>query len=143
MSCPFSGSAAAPQGNKRILSLAPAPKLSIYEKLGGREAVRQAVDMFYVRVMLDKRVNGFFKDVNLPKLRAKQLMFMVLAFGGPAEYTGCSLYDAHHGLHLTEDHFAAISECFIATMQEMGVQQQLIDEAVAVLASVKDQVIGH
>jgi hemoglobin len=144
MPCPFgSSSDYATQSSKRILSLAPTPKLSIYEKLGGREAVREAVDIFYVKVMLDKRVNGFFKNVNLPKQRAKQMMFMVMAFGGPSEYTGRSLYDAHHGLNLTEEHFTAIAECFTATMQEMGVQQQLVDEGLAVLAGVKDQVIGH
>jgi truncated hemoglobin YjbI len=41
-----------------------------------------------------------------------------------------------------ESHFNAIVEHFVATMQDLGVSQEDIDEAVAVVATTKDAVLA-
>lgn len=56
---------------------------------------------------------------------------------------GKSMYDAHHGLHLTDEHFNAVAECFVSTLKELGVESDLIDDAVKVVASTHDEVVGH
>ena len=48
---------------------------SLFEKLGGRDAVNAAVDIFYKKVLSDDRINGFFKDIDMDGQRKKQIMF--------------------------------------------------------------------
>lgn len=102
-----------------------------------------AVDIFYNKVLADDRIKHFFDKVDMNKQRAKQMMFMMYAFGGPEEYKGRNMYDAHHGLHLTDEHFNAVAECFVSTLKELGVESDLIDDAVKVVATTHDDVVGH
>ena len=64
---------------------------SLYERLGGANAVNAAVDIFYRKVLADDRVNGFFDDVDMDRQIAKQKGFLTMAFGGPNSYTGKSM----------------------------------------------------
>jgi len=38
---------------------------TLYEKLGGKEAVNIAVDMFYEKVLNDERVKHFFTNTDM------------------------------------------------------------------------------
>ena len=69
---------------------------------------------------------------------------MTVAFGGPNEYHGRDMAAAHRHLipHLEESHFNAIVEHFVATLNDLGVPQEDIDEAVAVVATTKDAVLS-
>lgn len=70
---------------------------------------------------------------------------MTMAFGGPQQYHGKDMAAAHRHLlpHLEEHHFNAIVEHFVATLQELGVPQEDIDAAVAVVATTKEAVLSH
>ncbi len=70
---------------------------------------------------------------------------MTMAFGGPSNYKGKDMAAAHAHLlpHLEEVHFNAIVEHFVATLQELGVPQEDIDEAVAVVATTKEAVLSR
>eukprot|EP00775_Hariotina_reticulata_P011808 gene11808-11952_t len=131
----FESSHPAAEGSKR------AP---LIERLGGPEAVRAAVDIFYQKVLADDRVSDYFKNTDMNKQRAHQAAFMAYAFGGANAYTGKDLAEAHRHLqpHLNDAHFAAIAENFVATLKELGVAQEDIDDAVAVVASTKPQVLA-
>lgn len=70
---------------------------------------------------------------------------MTYAFGGPNDYHGKDMGAAHRHLmpHLEEVHFNAIVEHFVATLQELGVPQEDIDQAVAIVATTKDAVLSR
>ena len=38
---------------------------SLFEKIGGRDAVNAAVDLFYKKVLADDRINGFFEGIDM------------------------------------------------------------------------------
>lgn len=56
---------------------------SLYQKLGGKAAIDAAVDAFYVKVLADDRVKGFFADINMTRQRKKQKEFLSAALGDP------------------------------------------------------------
>jgi hemoglobin len=74
-----------------------------------------------------------------------QAAFMTMAFGGPNAYKGKDMAAAHSHLmpHLEESHFNAIVEHFAGTLQDLGVAQEDIDAAVAVVATTKDAVLSR
>ena len=116
---------------------------SLYHKLGGWKSIDAAVDAFYVKVLADKRVNHFFEDINMSKQHRKQKEFLSAALGGPIPWTGKDMRKAHDGMGLTEEHFNAIAENLIATLKDLKVSQELIDQVIAVVATTKDDVLGR
>ena len=61
---------------------------SLYQQIGGKAALSAAVDLFYVKVLADKRVNHFFEDVNMKSQHEKQKAFLAAALGAPTPWTG-------------------------------------------------------
>lgn len=116
--------------------------MSIYAAIGGTAAVDTAVDIFYRKVLADERINGFFDTIDMEAQHAKQKAFLTMAFGGPNGYTGKDMREAHKHMNLTEEHFAAVAECLISTLQELSVPQAIINEIIAVCLSVKDDVLN-
>ena len=57
----------------RTVSEAPSnPGGSLYDKLGGPEALEAAVDLFYEKVLDDDRLKHFFEGTNMMRLVIKQ-----------------------------------------------------------------------
>lgn len=117
-------------------------EISVFEKLGGAAAVDAAVDIFYRKVLADERVSHFFDTIDMEAQHAKQKSFMTMAFGGPNNYTGKDMREAHKHMHLTEEHFGAVAEALIATLQELNVPQEDIDSVVSLVLTTKDDVLN-
>lgn len=119
---------------------------SLYEKIGGRDAVNAAVDVFYKKVLADSRINKFFEGVDMEAQRRKQIMFLTFAFGGPNNYSGKNMRDAHAKLveqGLNDSHFDAVVENLGATLKELGVADDLIQEAAGIAETTRNDVLGR
>jgi hemoglobin len=115
---------------------------SLFERIGGRGAVDAAVDIFYERVLADERIAHFFEGVDMNRQRGKQKIFLAYAFGGPVKYDGKDLRAGHAHLDLQEKHFAAVAEHLQATLEELGVADELVKEVMGIAASTHDDVLG-
>jgi len=118
---------------------------SLYERIGGEAAVNAAVDIFYDKVLDDYRINRFFDKTDMEKQLEHLKAFMTVAFGGPNNYTGRSLRDGHARLvqmGLSDEHFDAVMGHLGATMQELNVPADLIQEAAALVESTRSEVLG-
>lgn len=117
---------------------------SLYQKLGGKPAIEAAVELFYQKVLVDPRIKHFFDDINMDKQRRKQKEFLSAAFGGPIPYIGKDMRKAHANLQgLNESHFNAVAENLQKTLEELKVPKALIDQAMAIAASTKNQVLNR
>ncbi|MGB3300936.1 MAG: group 1 truncated hemoglobin [Phormidesmis sp.] len=112
---------------------------TLFEKLGGAEAVDLAVDNFYARVLSDDRVKHFFVNTDMEKQREHQKAFLTYAFGGSGKYNGRYMREAHKELvaqqGLAGEHFDVIAEDLLATLEDMGVSAELRAEVAAVAAA--------
>ncbi|TAN69327.1 MAG: group 1 truncated hemoglobin [Methylobacter sp.] len=118
---------------------------TLYEKLGGEAAVNAAVDIFYRKVLADYRINRFFDNSDMEKQAAKQKAFLTMAFGGPNNYNGTDMRNAHARLvkmGLNSSHFDAVMEHLGATLIELSVPQELIAQAAAIAESTRNDVLG-
>jgi hemoglobin len=119
---------------------------SLFEKLGGEAAIDAAVDIFYEKVMADKRINGFFGGIDMDKQAKKQKAFLTYAFGGPNNYSGRTMRNAHARLvkqGLNDSHFDAVMENLGATLKELNVPDELIAQAAAIAESTREDVLGR
>ena len=117
-------------------------KKTLFEKIGGMGAVNAAVDIFYTKVLADDLLHHFFAHTPMKTQAGKQKAFLAYAFGAPMAYTGKKMRDAHAHMHLSEVHFNAVAGHLIATLQELKVPQNLIDEVVAVALTTKGDVLN-
>ncbi len=105
---------------------------TLFEKLGGEEAVNLAVDNFYQKVLSDDRINHFFKDTDMVKQKEHQKAFLTYAFGGTSKYDGRTMRESHQKLvtemGLNGQHFDAVVENLVATLKELGISDELIAE---------------
>ncbi|MGB3656286.1 MAG: group 1 truncated hemoglobin [Rivularia sp. (in: cyanobacteria)] len=112
---------------------------TLYEKLGGKDAVDIAVDKFYEHILNDERIKHFFENVDMKKQREHQKAFLTYAFGGSSVYDGKTMRKAHkhlvEGMGLNGKHFDAVVENLVKTLQELGISDELIQEVGAVAAA--------
>lgn len=119
---------------------------TLYERIGGEAAVNAAVDIFYRKVLTDYRINRFFDNVDMEKQAAKQKAFLTMAFGGPHSYTGDDMRKGHAHLlkkGLDDSHFDVVVENLGATLTELNVGQELINEVIAICETTRNDVLGR
>ncbi|MCG3198151.1 MAG: Group 1 truncated hemoglobin GlbN [bacterium] len=118
----------------------------LFERIGGKEAVNAAVDIFYQKVLSDDRISRFFDSVDMDLQRRKQKAFLTYAFGGPNNYAGKDLRSGHAHLvaqGMNDTHFDAVVEDLEATLVELSVPSDLVGEVKKVAESVRDEVLGR
>jgi len=117
--------------------------MSIFEKIGGTAAVDTAVDIFYRKVLVDDRISQFFDTTDMESQHLKQKAFLTMAFGGPNNYSGRDMREAHKYMKLNEDHFNAVAESLVSTLRELNIEEEDINSVVDIALSVKDEVLNR
>ncbi len=118
---------------------------SLFEQLGGEAAVDAAVEVFYKKVLEDHRIYRFFDNVDMEIQAAKQKAFLTMAFGGPSHYSGKDLRAGHAKLvkmGLDDSHFNAVLENLEATLIELGVEKELVEQVNALAETTRHDVLG-
>ena len=117
---------------------------SLFERLGGDDAITATVGMFYERIMADASLSPFFADLDMDKQINKQIAFMTMAFAGPNNYTGKDMREGHKHLiskGLNDTHVDIVIEHLGATLAEMGAAKDDIGEVAALAESVRNDVL--
>lgn len=118
---------------------------SLYERIGGEAAVSATVLKMYDKILDDPELAPFFEEINVNALRHSQAAFVTYAFGGPNHYSGNGLRSAHknavkHGLN--DHHFDKVAGHLKAAMQELSVPEELIEEALSIVGSTRNDVLN-
>jgi hemoglobin len=114
---------------------------SMFARLGGREAITAAVEQFYQRVLADSELKPFFAATNMTWLKLRQTQFMVQALGGPQEYTGKSMKQAHAGRAIEPRHFQRVAGHLSETLAALKVPKSLIGEVMTAVASLEPDIV--
>jgi hemoglobin len=115
--------------------------MSIYESIGGADAVRVAVDDFYVRVLGDPSLAPYFTGTDMARLKAHQRAFITAALGGPQAYEGKSMSEAHEGRDITPEAFASVVGHLVATLEGLGVDGETIATIGGALAPLEPEIV--
>jgi hemoglobin len=116
---------------------------TLFERLGGMVSIDVAVDHFYSRVLGDPELASFFDQVDLRRQRAHQKVFLAMALGGPRGFEGRGLAEAHRHLRISDHHVDLVAGHLAAVLAGLGVLPALIDEVVAAIDGLRDEVLGR
>jgi len=110
---------------------------SLYERLGGIDAIKAVVDDFVGNVAADKRINKFFANTDIYRLKRNLVAQICQGTGGPCTYTGRSMKDAHAGMGVRSRDFDALVGDLGKTLKKFKVPTREQHELVAILAPMK------
>jgi hemoglobin len=135
------------QANKRVEAVLDKvspflKKKTLKDRLGGDAALELAVDIFYEKNVVDQELAKFFDGVDMRKLRAHQVKFMTLAFTEIPKGTDViGMLEKAHGrlfdMGLSEKHFDLVVGNLVATLQELSVAPNVIDDAIAIVGPLR------
>lgn len=114
---------------------------SLYDRLGGKDAITAVVDEFVANVAADQRINGFFGSADIPALKGHLVDQICQASGGPCTYTGKDMKSAHQGMGVKEEHFNALVEDLIAALDKFKVPENEKNELLGLLGPMKGDIV--
>ena len=114
---------------------------SIYEQIGGQEALVAVVDDFYERVMADAELAPFFAGTSMPRLKGMQVEFFAAALGGPDEYRGRSMADVHRGRGIAQHHFDLVAKYLMDSLLAAGVPEETTEAIIGAIAPLSEEVV--
>ncbi len=126
---------------------AEAQEASLYERLGGLYPIASVVDVF-IDLLLHNDVlneNPAIREardrVPAPGLKYHVTAMVCQATGGPCEYTGRSMEEAHAHLNIGEREWQAMLSDLRRTLNDFQVPEQEQEELIAIVQSTKDDIV--
>jgi hemoglobin len=117
--------------------------MSIYDLLGREQGIRGAVDAFYERVLADPQVAHYFTGVDMPRLRRHQVQLLSAVTGGPEQYQGTDLGEAHRDLAISYADFDRVIGHLGATLADLGVDESTRQQVGQALTSYREVIVNE
>ncbi|MFL6209292.1 MAG: group 1 truncated hemoglobin [Pyrinomonadaceae bacterium] len=117
---------------------------SLYDRLGGYDAIAAVVDDFIGRLIADPQFARFFVGhANDSKKHIRQLIVdqFCVAAGGPCVYTGRTMRTSHEGLGITEADWNAAAKHLTASIDKFKVKKREKDELLAFVTTLKHDIV--
>src|SRR5499427_7053534 len=124
-----------------LLGNAVAQNKSLYERLGGKDAIKKVVDEFVTITAADPRVNKKFAKTNIDRVKFEVVEQICAATGGPCKYTGRDMKTAHKNMGVTEGEFNAFVENLVAALAKFHVGEKEKKELLGILAPLKPKIV--
>ena len=125
---------------------ATTPGPSLYQRLGGNDALAAVTDDFVARLATDAQLGRFFQGLSTDsqkKLRQHVVDFLCSATGGPCAYAGRDMKTAHTGLHISEDDWNATVKHLVETLDKFKVAEREKGEVLNALSALKGDTVGR
>ncbi len=119
-------------------------KRTLYERLGGYDAISAVANDLLPRLQADSQLARFWQHRGEDGLkREKQLLidFLCSSAGGPLYYTGRDMKTSHTGMKISESDWSAFLGHLNATLETFRVPQAERDEVVAFVQSTKPDIV--
>ncbi len=118
-----------------------ATERSLYDRLGGIDAITAVVRAVADRQLKDDRINQKFARTNFDRLIKEFVDQICEATGGPCTYTGRSMTETHHNMGVTNGEFEAFVEDVVAVLDDFKVAKAEQDELLNILAPLRGEIV--
>ena len=117
---------------------------TLYERLGGYDAINAVVNDLLPRLQADAQLGRFWQNRGEDGVkREKQLLidFLCACAGGPLYYTGRDMKTSHKGMKISERDWAAFWGHLQATLEAFRVPQAEQDQVLTFIHSTKADIV--
>lgn len=116
---------------------------SLYQRLGGKDAIAAVVAEFVGNVAADTRINARFANTDIPRLKVLLTEQICQGSGGPCTYTGRDMKTTHRGMAISDAEFNALVEDLVKALNTFKVAQREQDELLGILGPMKPDVVNQ
>jgi hemoglobin len=119
---------------------------SLYQRLGGYDALAAVSDDFLGRLASDPQMGRFFVGLSTDsKVRVRQHIvdFLCVATGGPCKYTGRDMKTVHTGLNITEADWNQMVKLLGQTFDKFNIPEKERADVVGAVAGLKGDIVGR
>jgi hemoglobin len=117
---------------------------SLYERLGGYDALAAVTDDFLGRLAADKQLGRFFpghSTDSLQKIRQHIVEQLCAATGGPCVYMGRDMKTAHSGMGITEADWNQAAALLVQTLDKFKVPEKEKSEVLGAVSALKKDIV--
>ena len=115
---------------------------TLYQRLGGAEGIARLVDDLVAAHLSNPIIKTRFeniKDLDHAKQMARE--FFSAGSGGPQAYTGKDMLAAHKGMNISEQEYLAAMDDIVGAMNKNGIDEDAKKDVIAILYSLKGEII--
>jgi hemoglobin len=130
------------------MKLVEVEQKSLYERLGETKGIESLVEDVVEAHMNNPVIKARFlpykeKGEQLKQIKRHVVDFFVAGSGGPAVYTGRDMPMTHRGMNINEAEYMATIDDILKVLREHGIDDDTRKDVLAILYSLKEQIIGQ
>jgi hemoglobin len=114
---------------------------SLYDRLGGEDAIRKIAGDIFDNHKNNDVVSARYKDSDRDRVVQLVTEFICAGTGGPQEYTGKNMLDAHRGMNINEQEYMAVLDDILAALEKNGVGERETQELLAIAYSLRAEIL--
>jgi len=114
---------------------------TLYDRLGGIDAITALTESWVARVAGDDRANKKFVRTDVPRLKKEVIDQLCEATGGPCSYTGRSMRETHDGMRTTAGEFEVVMQHLGDALDELNIPKPEQDELVELLRPMRRDIV--
>jgi hemoglobin len=121
-----------------------AQEKTLYERVGGYDALAKVVDDFVGRLVMDKQFEKFFvghAEDSKKRIRQHILDLFCEKTGGPCIYTGREMRTSHAGLGITNADWDAAAKHLVASLDKFKVPEKEKGQILTFMTSLKKDIV--
>lgn len=117
---------------------------TLYERLGGYDAVAAVADALLQRLRADSQLGRFWENRGEDGIaREKQLLidFLCASAGGPLLYTGRDMVTSHRGMGITGSDWEIFIGHVDATLQQFELPTAEFEDVLGFIQSTREEIV--
>lgn len=115
---------------------------TLYQRLGGREGITRITRDLMKNHLANPLVKIRFEaSEDIARVERRAVEFFCAGSGGPEAYTGKDMVATHRGMNISEQEFVAVVDDAMAALEKNGIDAPTRGEVLAILWSLKGEVV--
>lgn len=115
---------------------------SLYERLGRHEGITRITRELMKNHLSNPLIKTrFLASENLERVERRAVEFLCAGSGGPESYTGKDLLTTHKGMNISEQELCSVIDDALDALDKCGVEASARNEVLAILWSLKGDVV--
>lgn len=120
--------------------------MTLYERLGSDEGIHTLVDDIIVHHLenpvIRQRFLPYAEDpARLGELKEHLCRFLAMGSGGPQQYTGRSMPEAHRGMNISTEEYVAAIDDILRVLDRHEIDEPTRKDVLAIAWSLKDHIV--
>ncbi len=116
------------------------PEASLFDQMGGLPVIEKITENLIDRLLSNEKIAFLFKETVREDLHEKIVDQLCQESGGPCQYEGLDMVEAHSGQDIKYSEFDLFVTDFIHAMEDAGVSYQHQNAMLAIFAPMREDV---